>query len=195
MKVVFLIFLWPVFTWASFHYEPAVVSLKGRVSETTAPELLIEDEEERDFCFREAQIPALALTALSQAYLRARASGYSVVVVKNNVLVEIHPDGTETFIKSLPPDIQVTEGQRIEIDSTPSVTILSLDEPIDVGIKGDLNQIAETGICEIQLVFSQSCLVPSFLDDITIRGSLLHNYASQYRRRVVMIVHSWEKVR
>ncbi len=66
-------------------------------------------------CFLEEHIPELAYLAINQAYWRALASGYTVLEARGGAIVEIHPDGTEKFIKKLPPSIPVTLGQRLEI--------------------------------------------------------------------------------
>lgn len=70
---------------------------------------------EKTLCFLEEHIPGLAEAALKQAYWRTLASGNSVLQAEDGALVEIHPDGTKTFIKHLPPSIPVTIGQRLEI--------------------------------------------------------------------------------
>lgn len=71
--------------------------------------------DEKTVRFLEEHIPELAVAALKQAYWRALASGHSVLKAEENALVEVHPDGTTTFIKSLPPSIPVIKGQILEI--------------------------------------------------------------------------------
>lgn len=75
---------------------------------------------EKTLCFLEEHIPELAKAALKQAYWRALASGHSVVQAEvlpegGEALVEIHSDGTKTFIKSLPPSISVLKDHRVKI--------------------------------------------------------------------------------
>jgi hypothetical protein len=71
---------------------------------------------EKAMCFLEAHIPELAEIAFKQAYWAALASGSSVLISKNGDLVEVFPDGTQKFIKRLPPAIPVTRGQKLEIE-------------------------------------------------------------------------------
>ena len=70
---------------------------------------------EKTLCFLEEHIPELAKAALKQAYWRALASGSSVLQAEEGALVEVHPDGTKTFIKHLPSSIPVIKGQKLEI--------------------------------------------------------------------------------
>jgi hypothetical protein len=71
---------------------------------------------EEAMCFLEAHIPELAEIAFKQAYWAALASGSSVLISENGKLVEVFPDGTQKFIKQLPPPIPVTSGQKLEIE-------------------------------------------------------------------------------
>lgn len=71
---------------------------------------------EEAMCFLEAHIPELAEIAFKQAYWAALASGSSVLISENGKLVEVFPDGTQKFIKQLPPPIPVTRGQKLEIE-------------------------------------------------------------------------------
>ena len=70
---------------------------------------------EEAMSFLEEHIPELAEIAFKQAYWAALASGSSVLIRENGNLVEVFPDGTRKFIKSLPPLIPVTRGQRLKI--------------------------------------------------------------------------------
>ncbi len=70
---------------------------------------------EEAMCFLEDHIPELADVAFKQAYWAALASGSSVLISENGNLMEVFPDGTQIFIKQLPPSTQVTRGQRLEI--------------------------------------------------------------------------------
>lgn len=63
--------------------------------------------------FLEEQIPELAETAIKQAYWRALSSGHSVLERKNDDLVETFPDGTQKFIKKLPPYTILPIGTKI----------------------------------------------------------------------------------
>ncbi len=60
----------------------------------------------------ESSIPELASGAVRQAYVRALASGSTVVEVINGQLVESRPDGTRKVLKQLPPPIHVQPGSR-----------------------------------------------------------------------------------
>ncbi|MBA4188305.1 MAG: hypothetical protein C0467_09895 [Planctomycetaceae bacterium] len=53
----------------------------------------------------ENTIPALAVRALNDAHQRARASGCPVVLVVNDQLVQIGPEGT-TVLKDMPPWVE-----------------------------------------------------------------------------------------
>lgn len=70
---------------------------------------------EKAMCFLEQHIPELAEAAFKQAYWAALASGSSVLISENGNLVEVFPDGTQKFIKRLPPPTMVTRGQRLKI--------------------------------------------------------------------------------
>ncbi len=61
----------------------------------------------------EEEIPVLAIKALKQAYLDALASGSTVLIVRDDFLIEVHPNGTETIIQKLPPSTEVTVGKII----------------------------------------------------------------------------------
>lgn len=70
---------------------------------------------EKDLNFLEQSIPELADAAFSRAYWGALAAGFSVLETEGEDLVEIHPDGTKTFIKKVPPRVPVKKGSKIEI--------------------------------------------------------------------------------
>jgi hypothetical protein len=53
----------------------------------------------------EKEIPNLADTAFRQAYFNALSSGSSVLIVENNELIEVFPDGSKKVIKKNEPDI------------------------------------------------------------------------------------------
>lgn len=65
------------------------------------------DLNEETINFLEDHIPELAAAAVKKAFWDALASGSSVLMCENDNLIEIHPDGTRTFIKKLPPSIPV----------------------------------------------------------------------------------------
>jgi len=52
--------------------------------------------------------------AVKQAYWEALASGSSVLISEKGVLMEMHPDGTQTIIKQLTPPTMVTKGQTLK---------------------------------------------------------------------------------
>lgn len=65
--------------------------------------------------FLEEHIPEQAEMALKQAYWKALASGSTVLICENGVIMEVHPDGTRKTIKKTSPPTPVTPGQRLEI--------------------------------------------------------------------------------
>lgn len=65
--------------------------------------------------FLEDQVPELAEAAVKLAYWKSLAFGNSVLECKNDSLIRMNPDGTEEFIKKLPPSSPVTPGQILEI--------------------------------------------------------------------------------
>jgi hypothetical protein len=70
---------------------------------------------EESMRFLEEHIPDLADAAVKQAYWQALATGSSVLVSENGVLVEMFPDGTRKVLKQLEPQTAVTSGQRLEL--------------------------------------------------------------------------------
>lgn len=75
------------------------------------------DLTEEELCDLEEQIPLMANAAFRQESLRVLFQGFDVVQSHDNALWTIHPDGTETFIKELPPRFKVEPGRIIDIDS------------------------------------------------------------------------------
>lgn len=63
----------------------------------------------------EGSIPELASGAVRQAYIRALASGSTVVEVIDGQLVESRPDGSHKVLKTLPPAIPVKPGSKRRI--------------------------------------------------------------------------------
>ncbi len=70
---------------------------------------------EEAMCYLEEHIPELAAAAITQAYWAALASGNSVLEAENGALVEVFPDGTRKFIKTLPPRTKVTPGSQFKL--------------------------------------------------------------------------------
>ena len=70
---------------------------------------------EESMRFLEEHIPDLADAAVKQAYWQALATGSSVLVSEDGVLVEMFPDGTRKVLKQLEPQTSVTLGQRMEL--------------------------------------------------------------------------------
>lgn len=58
------------------------------------------DDKKLDFL--ERAIPELASAAFSEAYWKALHAGFSVLETEGDSLIEVHPDGTKTFIKKVP---------------------------------------------------------------------------------------------
>lgn len=91
------------------------------------------------------------------------------------------------------------EYMSVEMGDHPEkVIILTLKEPINVGIKGgkevddDFNE-PEKGVRELQVVFSDS--EPSTLqmkEEVTLQGTLYHAHTAHHHRRVLMMVKSWK---
>ncbi|HBA87924.1 MAG TPA: hypothetical protein DCZ75_08010 [Geobacter sp.] len=67
---------------------------------------------ERTISKRENRIPELAEDAVKQARTRTLASGRSVVEAVDGKLIESHPDGTHSVLKTVPAPTQVAVGQK-----------------------------------------------------------------------------------
>ena len=185
----------PLYSCSAFPYEPAIVRLSGKVTESFGPELVLLDELEINVRLLEEQIPELAVKALRKAYCDARASGYSILVAREDSLVELHPDGSETFVKTLQPSAPFASSLKLQLDSVPGTLVLVLDNPIDVGSEFDLTNIFERDVCEIQIVFSENCQpINDFDTDVTLVGTLVNGQKNGYVRRVCMLVEKWEKI-
>lgn len=59
----------------------------------------------------EEQFPYIAETSVKQAYFDALSSGNSVLIVENNNLIEVFPDGTKKIIKEMAPRVMVQKGR------------------------------------------------------------------------------------
>lgn len=71
--------------------------------------------DEKKLQFLEESIPRLAQVAVTQAYWRSLAAGFSVLKTENGHLVEVYPDGSKKIIKKLPSLMPVEKGRRFEI--------------------------------------------------------------------------------
>lgn len=69
--------------------------------------------DEETISFLEAHIPELADSAFKQAYWQALAEGSKVLKVEKGHLIEISPDGSTKVLKKLPPQMQMTPGQKL----------------------------------------------------------------------------------
>jgi hypothetical protein len=69
--------------------------------------------DEQNMSALEELIPFLAGDAVKKARIRTLQSGRNVVEAVDSKLVESHPDGTFTVLKSLVPPIPVTPGQKL----------------------------------------------------------------------------------
>ncbi len=67
---------------------------------------------EKAMRYLEENIPELARSAITQAYWQALASGSSVLQTDNGVIVEVFPDGTRSFVKTIAPPTAVTMGEK-----------------------------------------------------------------------------------
>jgi hypothetical protein len=65
--------------------------------------------------FLEEHIPELAEVAFKAAYWKALASGHNVLICENGILMEVHPDGSHTILKKLPPPTSITPGTKVVI--------------------------------------------------------------------------------
>lgn len=62
---------------------------------------------------QEAQIPERAHVALRQARRAALRNGATVLVARQNTLVELAPDGTSHILRVLAASVPVVRGQKI----------------------------------------------------------------------------------
>ena len=69
---------------------------------------------ERQFRIQEENIPQQAHLALKKAQQDALDAGYSVLTVRQNVLVEISPDGSSQVRNQLSESVRVVRGQKIK---------------------------------------------------------------------------------
>lgn len=65
----------------------------------------------------EKEIPALAEGATKQAYVKALASGSSVIKTKGNQLVEIFSDGSTRVLKELKATRKVEIGSTVRLQA------------------------------------------------------------------------------
>jgi hypothetical protein len=70
---------------------------------------------EEEVNYWEEQIPLMAGAAFYQEGLRVLFNGFDVVQSHDSALWVVHPDGTETFIKEIPPPVQVEVGRVFNI--------------------------------------------------------------------------------
>lgn len=63
----------------------------------------------------EAKVPLYAAEAVRQAVASALASGYSIVVADDGVLVRVDAAGKRTFIKSIPKRVKVRKNSKIQV--------------------------------------------------------------------------------
>ncbi len=70
---------------------------------------IMEKLDDKTLDFLEGQIPDLMAAAITVAYNRALASGYSVLQVEGDDLVEQFPDGTKRVIEKLESAREVSE--------------------------------------------------------------------------------------
>lgn len=97
----------------------------------------------------------------------------------------------ETIYPGPPEYTSVEMGDRPE-----EAIILTLKEPINVEIKNqeedDFNE-PEQGVRELQVSFSDSGPTPAQMKkEIVLKGTLYHAHTAHHRRRVLMMVESWE---
>ena len=70
---------------------------------------------EKALDYLESNIPELALAAVKQAYWQALASGSSVLISKDDCIVEVFPDGTTQIIEKTTPFVQTPNNKIIEL--------------------------------------------------------------------------------
>ena len=70
--------------------------------------------DECEFERLEAQLPAAAGIAFSNAYHQALGAGLSVMVADNGAIYEVFPDGHRRLIKKIAPPIPTQAGVKIK---------------------------------------------------------------------------------
>jgi hypothetical protein len=63
----------------------------------------------------EEQFPYIAEASARQAYWEALSSGSSVLVVENEEVVEVFPNGRRVAIQKIEPRISIKKGTKFEI--------------------------------------------------------------------------------
>jgi len=63
-------------------------------------------ETDDDIGTLERKIPALALKAFREAFKKAKRSGRPFVMVKDDELIEVQPDGSHKVLKKLPGKVK-----------------------------------------------------------------------------------------
>jgi hypothetical protein len=63
----------------------------------------------------EQQFPPASGIAFADARDSVLASGQSVLQSENGAIFEVSPDGTQRFVKSIAPPMNVQPGQKIEL--------------------------------------------------------------------------------
>jgi hypothetical protein len=62
---------------------------------------------EEAITYLEEHIPEMAEIAMKQAYWQTLASGASVLVTENGCIMEVFPDGTKRFVKTIEPRVTI----------------------------------------------------------------------------------------
>lgn len=93
-------------------FESMVSQSLGAAAAQMDPATLADAIPEEIMCQFEERIPEIAESAFTIARYEARASGLPLLEVINNDLVETAPDGSQRFIKSLPPPYKVVKGSK-----------------------------------------------------------------------------------
>ena len=63
----------------------------------------------------EEKIPEIAKDLAKHAYLKALASGSSVLIAQNGDLIEVYPDGKRKVLQKIEPQISAKKGVKFKI--------------------------------------------------------------------------------
>jgi hypothetical protein len=71
--------------------------------------------QEREMQYLEEHIPALAQSAVTQAYWQSLAAGYSVLESEDGIIYERFPDGSSKMVKTIEPPTPIAIGARRQL--------------------------------------------------------------------------------
>jgi hypothetical protein len=70
---------------------------------------------EQEIQYLEEHIPALAQSAVTQAYWQSLAAGYSVLESEDGIIYERFPDGSSKMVKTIEPPTPIAIGARRQL--------------------------------------------------------------------------------